>query len=71
VPASSGARTRLPELEVPEAGGTHLDGTSFVIEPVAAAEVTRPSSASPRLFGWLLVGMALGVLVSLAYAALR
>jgi serine/threonine-protein kinase len=71
-PASSGQRARLPEPAVPEPGGTHLDGSSFVIEKVAAAaEPTRPSSASPRLLGWLLLGMALGVLVSLLYAAVR
>lgn len=58
-------------LDVPEAGGTHLDGSTGTSEPPLTLGPGAPSGEAARLVGWLLLGMALGVLVSLSYAALR
>jgi serine/threonine protein kinase len=75
-PASTVEPPQLSEFDLPQPGSTHLDGSSIAFEPPSAADraAAAPavrSSESARLLRWLLMGITLGVLVSLLYATLR
>jgi serine/threonine-protein kinase len=68
---SADRRARRAPLEVPEAGGTHLDGSTDSAESALARQATTRPREARRLLGRLLFGMVLGVLASLGYVALR